>query len=238
MKYLSEYKNYLNLIKDGLIRTYSIEKYHSNLEIMLNSLNLKYDLNIINKFIYDLEIFNTNNYSNDVLEYILNLNKNLLGYYPSYVWVTNINGENGFKYDYKYINNKYHNIKIRFEAKYEDGLYKNDLVIPDYAYHLSSMNKKDKITKEGLYPKATKRKTDHPERIYFFYDIENKDDLLKSLKINDIMNNKNNKNNKYILYKIKMPKDIIIHSDANYSGGFFIYDFILPKNIEIIEENL
>ena len=41
----------------------------------------------------------------------LNLNKNLLGYYPSYIWVTNEIGTNGFKYKEKYLNNKYKKIK-------------------------------------------------------------------------------------------------------------------------------
>lgn len=43
---------------------------------------------------------------------------NLFGYYPSYMWITNNkNNINYFKFDDKYLNNKYCNIKIRFEAK-------------------------------------------------------------------------------------------------------------------------
>lgn len=235
MKHLSEYEKYLNLIKEGLTRTYSIEKYHSNLEIELYSLKVEFTLNIINKFSYELEIYNPTIYNNDMLLYILSLNSNILGYYPSYIWVTNKMGEIGFKYDKKYINNKYLKIKVRFEAKYEDGLYTNDLTVPEYAYHLSPMNKKDKILNDGLYPKTRKRKSEHPERIYFFYDIENTNELLNSLKRNDTMNNIDIN---YILCKVKIPTDIIIHSDPNYEGGFFIYDFILPKNIEILMENL
>jgi len=42
----------------------------------------------------------------------------------------------------------------------------------------------------------------------------------------------------YTLYKVKMNDKMIIHSDPNYSKGFYTYDNISPKNIEIIFDNL
>lgn len=235
MIYLSEYTKYLNLIKEGLIRTYNIEKYQGSLDIELNSIGVEYTLNILNKYIYDLELLNPNKFDDSGLNYILNLNKNLLGYYPSYIWVTNEIGTNGFKYKEKYLNNKYKKIKIRFEAKYEDGLYKNDLKIPEYAYHLSPITKKDKILNNGLFLKSFNRKITHPDRIYFFYDIYDYVKLLQMLKLNDA---NNNIQLNYILYKVKIPQDIIIHSDPNFIGGFYIYDSIPPKNLEIVKENI
>lgn len=43
---------------------------------------------------------------------------------------------------------------------------------------------------------------------------------------------------KYNLYEISLHKNIIIHTDLNYSDGFFTYDIIFPKNIKLIQTNL
>jgi CheY-like chemotaxis protein len=144
-----DYKKYLKLIKEGIIFTHNIEKYQNNLDIQLSSIGVKHKINIISKFIYDLDILNSKELSNDVLKYAININQNLLGYYPSYIWIVNEIGKNGFVFDERYLSNEFLNITIRFESKYEDGLYKNDLEIPEYAYHLSPKNKRDKILKNG-----------------------------------------------------------------------------------------
>ena len=169
--------------------------------------------------------------SNDQLKYVIDINQNLLGYFPSYIWVENENRKNGFIFDEKYLSNSFLNIKIRFESKYEDGLYKNDLEIPEYSYHISPDNKKDKILKDGLCPKSYNRKT-NPERIYLFYDIEDYDFLLKGLILND---QTKGLNREYNLYKVTMNKKMIIHTDPNYNRGFYTYDNISPKDIELIK---
>jgi len=230
------YNDYVQQIKEGLIYTHNIEKYQDNLDIELNSIGVKeYKLNIKSKFVYDLEILNSNELNNDLLKYIIDINQNLLGYYPSFIWVKNNIGTNGFVFDEKYLSNKYLSIKIRFEAKYEDGLYKNDLDVPNFAYHLSPENKKEKISKDGLCPKSYNRKTKHPDRLYLFYDSNDYEELLKSLKLNDKINNLNRN---YVLYKVKLNDKMIIHSDPNYDKGFYTYDNISPKNIEIFKDNL
>ena len=236
MKKILNYNDYVQQIKEGLIYTHNIEKYQDSLDIELNSIGVKeYKLNIKSKFVYDLEIFNSNKLDNDLLKYIIDINQNLLGYYPSFIWVENNIGTNGFVFDEKYLSNKYLSIKIRFEAKYEDGLYKNDLDVPDFAYHLSPENKKEKILKDGLCPKSYNRKTKHPDRLYLFYDSNDYEELLKNLKLNDKIKNLNRN---YILYKVKLNDKMIIHSDPNYHKGFYTYDNISPKNVEIFKENL
>ena len=229
------YKDYIQLIKEGLISTHNIEKYSGNLEIELNSVGVKYKLNIISKLVYELEILDSNKLSDDVLEYVVNINQNLLGYYPAYIWVQNSMGINSFIFDEKYLSNKYLSMKIRFEAKYEDGLYKNDLEVPDFAYHLSPTNKKDKILKNGLCPKSYNRKTKHPDRLFLFYNFSDYEELLIGLKLNDRLNDLNRS---YILYRVKMNNSMIIHSDPNYNKGFYTYDNISPKDVEILKENL
>jgi hypothetical protein len=229
------YIEYVNLLKEGLIKTYNINRYKSNLEIELNSLNLNYNINIISKFIFELELFNVDKLSNDTIKWIIELCQNKMGYFTSYIWIENNFGLNSFKFDEKYLSNKYKYLKIRFEAKYEDGLYKNNLDVPEFAYHLSIQSKKDKILNNGLYPKSYNRKTKHPDRIYLFYSLDNLDEILKSLKQNDIMNNKQHD---YVLFKVKLNSDIIIHTDPNYDKGFFIYDNIPPEDIEVVKENI
>ena len=229
------YKKYIKLIKEGLLYTHNIQKYYGSLDIELNGIGVKHNINIISKFLYELEILNSNELSNDILKFVVNLNQNLLGYIPSYIWVENDFGINSFNFDKKYLSNKYKNIKIRFEAKYEDGLYKNDLDVPSIAYHLSPNSHKVKIMTNGLYPKSKNRKSYYSERIYLFYNLDDYKFLLKSLKFNDKINNINTN---YILYKIKMNDNMIIHTDPNYDKGFYTYDNISPNDIEIVKENL
>jgi len=165
-----DYKKFTGLIKEGLICTHNIQKYYNSLDVQLRYVGVKSNIDIESKFVYNIDILNLQDLSNDVLEYVINLNQNLLGYYPSFIWVTNKVGMNGFPFDMKYLSNKYIGIKIRFESKYDDCSYKNDINVPNIAYHLSPLNKKEKILKNGLCPKSFNRKTNHPERIYLFYD--------------------------------------------------------------------
>lgn len=231
-----KYKDFIIYLKEGLIFTHNIEKYQTSLEIQLSSLINDFEINIINKFIFTLEIKNSNTIDNKILKYIPEMIINLFGYYPSFIWlINNENMKNYFKFNEKYLNSKYKNIKIRFESKYDDGLYRNDLDVPDYAYHLTPQKNKAKILKNGLYPKTYNRNTRHPERIYLFYNMNKYESLLNSLKINDL---KNNNNYKYMLLKIDMDKNHIIHTDPNYSDGFFMYDNICIKNIDILKEDL
>lgn len=229
------YNTYVNFIKEGLISTHNIEKYYDSLDIELSSIGVKSNINILSKFIYDLEILNVSELNNDILKYIININQNLLGYYPSYIWLKNDVGWNGFKFDIKYLQSKYLLIKIRFEAKYEDGAYKNNLQVPEIAYHLSPTNKKDKILKNGLCPKSYNKKTNHPDRVYLFDKLVDLDNILNSFKFND---KKDKLNTKYTLYEIEMNDKMIIHTDPNFKNGFYTTDNISPYKMKIIKDNL
>jgi len=230
-----KYNKYVKLIIEGLIRTHNIIKYESNLEQELSLIGIKYDINIINKFKFDITLFDTNNFDNEYFEYIVKYIQNKLGYYPAFIFVENNIGKNGFKFNNKHLSNKYKSIKIIFEAKYDDGFYKNDITVPEYAYHLSPVDNEYKINKNGLCVKSYNRKGEHPERIYLFYDLNDTNDLLNSLKMND---NINNISRKYNLYKVTMNINNIIHTDPNYSKGFYTYDSFHPKFLKIIKYNL
>lgn len=230
------YKKYLSSIREGLIITHNIQLYKSSLEIELNSLNIEYNLDIISKYQFDIEILNLKNIKNDTLNHMVEWVTHLFGYFPSYVWLENNSGKkNHFKYNEKYLSNIYSKIKIRFEAKYNDRSFKNDIVVPDIAFHLTPQKNKESILRRGLYPKRKNRKSTHPERIYLFYNLNEYKILLNSLKQSDYMNGDVFD---YLLLEVKLSEGNFIHTDPNYTNGFFTYDNINPKNIKILQENL
>jgi hypothetical protein len=233
---------YDELIKEGLIRTWNIYKYENNLRMELFNIGLNFDLNIIDKFTYEILLYDIN-WLNDenVLKEFFAININTLGYYPSFFFTILKNGmQKSFKYDRKIFNDnlKIANIdkmKIIFNSKYEDGYYTNDLIVPDKLYHVSPTINRNKILTNGLYPKTNMRKENHPERIYFAYNYDDCDKLIDNFKINDIINNKIN--TKYDLYEINSKElNIIIHTDPNFfDKGCYTYDNINPNKIKLIK---
>ena len=175
-------------------------------------------------------------------DHILSLCNNL-GSFPSYLKIKNyLNNPNNFKYNYYQLKNTHKEIIIIFESKFENSLYskddnvKRDLKfnhskIPEFVYHLTSMDYLDNILKIGLIPKSKNRRGSHPGRIYVFKDINNYLSLLIELKKNDKWwkitqnsNIKNIKSNKYCLLEIKTDKNMIFHTDPNHKGSIFTYN--------------
>jgi len=232
---IENYKEYVELIKEGLIRTHNIITYEGSLERELYLIGFKFEIKIYSKLKFDLSLYKTNIIDNDYLEYIVEYVEDQLGYFPSFITVENNIGKNGFKFDKKYLSNKYKSIKINFEAKYDDGFYKNDIIVPTVAYHLSPVDNEDKINRIGLLVKTYNRKGEHPERIYLFSNINDCDKLLKSLKIDDKLKGINRN---YNLYEVEMTDKNIIHTDPNYDNGFYTYDSFNPKFLKIIKHNI
>ena len=235
------YNEYINQINEGLITTHNILKYSTNLTMELSSIGIKSKINIINKFVYDIFVYNVDILKNKkVFDLFFTFNNNL-GYFPSFytLLLTNNNFKGIFNYDSIYniidSNNNFIYLKLRFESKFEDSLYKNNLTVPKICYHLSPTIYDSKIMYNGLIPKSKERKAHHPERIYLFYNINDAQSLLNVLKLND---SNNNLDRKYTLFEINLDKHTIIHSDSNYINGFFTYDIILPRYITILQRNL
>ena len=226
------YKDFIKQLKEGLILTHDITKYSSVLTDSLEKLNIKYHINIVDKFEFKLSIE-----TNDInLIDIINHKCYVLGYYPSYYWIIL---KNSMKNSFKNITTLPSNTKevtIKYESKYEDGLYTNDIICPDKLYHLTYQDNKNSILKKGLYPKSKNRKSVYPERIYLFDDINNYEDLLKTLKFSDKLDNIYKK---YLLIEINCKENsLMLHTDPNYRIGYFTYDNINPKNIKILKEDL
>ena len=148
---IKNYKEYSDLLKEGLIRTHDINKYQRILTDYIDDLNIKYNLSIVDKLKFYVELI-TNDYS--IIESI-NHQSYTLGYFPSEYKLTLNNGmSNKFK---DIINRDLTNvdkIEVSYEAKYEDGLYTNNIICPDKLYHLTSEKNSDSIKKVGLYPKS------------------------------------------------------------------------------------
>lgn len=230
--YHMKIKKFKEYIKDGLITTHNIIIYSKILTNYLDNFNIKHTIKIVDKLNFYLEI-----YTNDInILKGINHQALTLGYFPSIYKVTLSNGSTNRLKNIPNMNNV-SIIEINYEAKYEDGLYKNDIICPDKLYHLSYDDNNKSIMMKGLYPKSKSRLSIHPERIYLFEDLNNYKILLNNLKLSDGMNG--NYNKKYSLYEIDCIDDILIlHTDPNYRFGYFTYDNITPNKINRIKDNL
>ena len=231
---MKRYKEFIEELKEGLITTHDITVYNKVIMNYLDSLNFKSDLKVIDKLNFFLKIFNNLNESN--IEMVNNYIYNL-GYFPSTYVVTLTNGmTNRFKYlkDVKF--NNAQSVEINYEAKYTDGLYRNDIICPDKLYHLTYSDNWDSIIKRGIYPKSKKRLSIHPDRIYLFDNISDYKALLNNLKLSDSINSISKK---YDLLEIDSSDNkFILHTNPNYRMGYFTYDNIHPKLITKIYSNL
>lgn len=227
---MKKYKDFIFELKEGLITTHDINKYYHNITDYLSQNDIEFSINIIDNLEFKLTI---KTIDDEIID-IINHRCYVLGYFPSYYWVK----KNGIIKGMKKISTlkNVEEVTIKYEAKYEDGLYKNTILCPNKLYHLSYQENKNSIINKGLYPKSKNRSSVHPERIYLFSNYDDNDNLLNSLKYSDLKN-KINKN--YILLEIDCEKNkLILHTDPNYRLGFFTYDNINPKYIKILKENI
>ena len=230
---MKTYKKFLKLIKEGLIRTHNIYNYSSSLRNNLLFAGFEFDLTIENKFRYIIIILNPE-YLDENYNYFISLNNNY-GFYPiQFKIIRNSGMSKIFSFDDDILKDELKRdvkeVEFLFDAKYDDSSYKNNVDVPDKVYHLSPSKNRKSMLNSGFYPKSNSRKVNHKDRLYIFSNIDDYENILKSLKINDKFNNNNYS---YDLYEIQMDKDKnILHIDPD-STGYFTYDHISPKNIKI-----
>ena len=243
------YIDFVNLLKEGLIKTVSIKTYWDNLEHQLNFNAIDAYVHVLTDYTYEVEIRNTDWFKDiELCEYFLNINGNY-GYFPNkyYCFKGNIENRFSFKSIKKTgelnVQDFLKNIKnctkivVTFEAKFETGLYKKNSEVPDILYHLSPSKNRDKIKNNGLVPKSNNRIAYHKDRIYIFQNVNNYETLLKSFKVSDSYNLIGEI--KYDLYEIKLNKsETILHVDPYFEDGFYTYDNISPRDLVIIKNDL
>lgn len=242
MKLVLNYIDFLFSIKEGLINTYNIYQYKDNIHIQLNGYGIKNSIEIINKFSYFITIYEPKCLLDSNIQSSLFSSNNLLGYFPSFMFLYKGDLPKDFKFNLKTLLEKISSddnitkVRIKFEGLYEDGLYRNNVDVPDVCYHLSPIEYEKKILKIGLYLKSKNRMTNHPDRIFLFPNYDDFNIILPNLKSNDTK--ELGYSRIYNLYEIKMNDNMILHTDPNFIMGFYTLDTIPPENIKILLNNL
>ena len=162
MDYIVDFSSYLNLISEGLIKTYDIDEtiFHIKRNFSLHNFNFNVVKNLNNTFYIEIPDFNRLGDAPIVMDLILSNLIDLYGWFPSTMEMENIYGmTNTRKFDKSVIGfarKNISNIKITFESKFD--LLTN---IPSKMYHLSIKQYKDDILKNGIFPKSKSKLTRH-----------------------------------------------------------------------------
>ena len=196
---------YHDFISEGLIKTHDLNK-------LINYLN-----KVSNGYMCDVSFnrgenslsYKTNCRYETFYENLLNQVFNLYGYFPSAITIyKEINGLDIPKYEkftkgflYNNIKNvNFKSVEIIFEMKFD----KQTIIKSCKLYHVFNVKDRDSILKRGLIPKSRKRKSDHPERIYFAMDIQFANDIISQFKFTDLCNY--NDDNEYGIMEINIEK--------------------------------
>lgn len=251
---INTFESFISKIEEGLIKTYSIDKTIEDLNRIISSYNLKFNLNKLNNNTFELTIndFNKIPYLKETINFILDNIINLYGWFPSTIEVINLFGaKNKFSFKRDYLFNPLNNIsdiKIVFESKFD--LIDKD--IPEKLYHLSIQHYEKYVLKFGLITKGKSKLTthDYDSRIYLcknpddckilinqmniFYSKE-KDSILYSGK-----NPKKNysKNTKWVIYEIDTNLAHIkkLYKDPNYINGFYYLENISRESLSVFDK--
>lgn len=166
--------------------------------------------------------------TNNIEDYLLKSEEEFLKYWkkPKYKTTT------------KY-NNEIISFKLKCEPKWD-----NSIKVENNIYHITNSENTQDILKYGLLPISGKKRSYHPERVYFSLNIEDNDIILKNLKREDKLKGWTNN---YDLLEIEIKNlkstdfngntyDVIFYQDPN-SNGVYTYDKITPSNIKLFKEN-
>lgn len=98
----------------------------------------------------------------------------------------------------------------------------------EYLYHTTDKKNLDKILSVGLIPKSKNTRSFYPERVYLSPSLEYMDSIKYQLNTN--------KPAEYVFLKIKNYDGLSLYKDVRFKGGFYTFDSISPKYIEVIEK--
>jgi hypothetical protein len=206
---LSGYKDKNDSLTKSLIKSgINIDNTISELERQISEFNYG-----------DVSIFTDFNNKELSLELISLLNS--MGYFISVVYLEP-GGKLKDKNDIEKTLTNSDRISIMIEPNYDDKIDFNG----EYLYHTTDSKNLDKILKYGLIPKSKNTRSFYPERIY----LSPNEDWMSSIRQELV----GDKGGEYINLRIKNFKGLSLYKDVRFKGGFFTYDNISPKYIELI----
>lgn len=97
----------------------------------------------------------------------------------------------------------------------------------EYLYHTTDKKNLDKVLSVGLIPKSKNTRSFYPERIYLSPNLEYMNSIKYQLNTD--------KPAEYVYLKINNFDGLSLYKDVRFKGGFYTYDNIPPKYIEVIE---
>jgi hypothetical protein len=231
---ISNFKDYLEKIDEGLIKTYDIDFVIDKSKQLLSVLNVHFTIEKNPNNSIKLNLHNFNKIYIKELFNLLNTNfVNLFGWFPSYMYMTNLSGmENQMNYDQNYLIRTYEylsDVSIIFESKFDI-----EINIPNKLYHISIQEYKNSIIQNGIIPKTKSKISLHDERIYVCSTIENCLNLIPKMKFY-FFNKDKRINSKWIIYEIDPNNlNITLYKDPNYlNKGYYLLGNISPNNIKI-----
>lgn len=247
---IKNFKDYLDAINEGLIKTHDPNIVLKNALNILHLLNININGTYTNNTI-ELELPNFYNIPinkvEEIFDVIMVYMVNMGGWFPSKMTITSIHKlSKKSKYSFENLmrnHDVYDNIIISFESKFGDI----EPVIPDKLYHLTIKEYEQKILKYGLTPRSKSKLTSHTDRIFLCKTISDCELLSPQMKIyynsekdNNIYINGNKKYKKdtnLLILEIDNKDNVIkkLYKDPNYINGYYTLDNIPPKYIKVVK---
>ena len=233
--------NYLDFIKEGLIKTQSADIVLRKVSFLPKNLiygirHTKSD-NLIH---FEILFFNKLSEVSKTFDAIESYFINMMGWFPSMMKIISLSGmENDIQYNRDYLIKNMSfisKVNIIFESKFDI-----EFNIPDKLYHLSIKEFEKSILKGGISPKSKSKVSYHDSRIYVCKTILGCKSLIENMKMiynqQKWSNPKSKIDDRWVIYEIDTNGlDIKLYTDPNYIGGYYILNNIPISNVKKIEE--
>lgn len=222
-------QKFLKQLNEGLIETYSLEQSINEISrFLLTNNEIRFNINYEEKtqrIFLTLYSFFTDKNIDGIMSKV-----NSLGYFPSQYRIQ-VNNSNmsitknynilDLKRDLELIGNNYRYVYFIIESKYD----KKPEMELKRAYHVTRFLVLNKILEKGLSPRANK--SSHPERVYFTDSAAQAALYAAQLR----RTHQISRDDYYVILEIKGDclKEIDIHLDPNFEGGYYTYSNIKPE---------
>ena len=250
MNVVKYYADYIQLLNEGLIKSYesdiSFGEIIRSLRLLKFNVNGEFEENRISLIIKDFNDIPKNKID-DLFDHINITLVNKFGWFPSTVEITNINSNSILKkYNEDELKLKQDTISI-INIEYDKGFDEIEKITPNKLYHLSIQEYENKILKNGLFPKSKSKLSSHLDRVYLCKSPDDCDNLVPQMKLYyseekddnlyTLGNKRWNKNTKWIIFETK-SNNIKLYKDPRYKDGYYTLDNIDPKMISIYSKEI